>query len=241
MAKIELAYSEEINDIVDAIEANELWMDGVLTDKKAFECIDEKCSAKITCRNMDTFAHSRKMMPHFIYASRDNMHSDMCEVYREFEEKEKETNKNETKNKAKHIGTKVCFHMIRPENHRNTMRTNTKIESEIKVTKAEARRKYLDTKERKSNYYWLNSMISYYVKSFVEKKTDIDSIEVDFGKGKKYIYKLNSFFKRISNEQEKTDKDKMNYVYYGKGILYSRDDGGYDIVYKEKFEDSDKK
>lgn len=69
MAKVELAYSEEINDIVDAIEANELWIEGVLTDKRAFECIDENCCAKITCRNMDTYAYSRKMIPHFIYSS----------------------------------------------------------------------------------------------------------------------------------------------------------------------------
>ncbi|MCI6139259.1 MAG: hypothetical protein SOX46_10735 [Clostridiaceae bacterium] len=42
MAKVELAYSLEINDIVDAMEANELWLEGILSDKRAFECVYEK-------------------------------------------------------------------------------------------------------------------------------------------------------------------------------------------------------
>ena len=42
MAKVELAYSLEINDIVDAIEANALWLEGILSDKRAFECVYEK-------------------------------------------------------------------------------------------------------------------------------------------------------------------------------------------------------
>ena len=42
MAKVELAYSFEINDIVDAMEANELWLEGILSDKRAFECVYEK-------------------------------------------------------------------------------------------------------------------------------------------------------------------------------------------------------
>ena len=46
MAKIEMAFSLEINDFVDAIEANELWMEGVLEDKKAFICVGKNCSAE---------------------------------------------------------------------------------------------------------------------------------------------------------------------------------------------------
>ena len=79
MAKIEMAFSLEINDSVDAIEANELWMEGVLKDKKAFICVGKNCSAGITCKNMDTFATDRKRIPHFIMSQHENMHSDSCE------------------------------------------------------------------------------------------------------------------------------------------------------------------
>ena len=87
MAKIETAFSLEINDFVDAIEANELWMEGVLKDKKAFICVGENCYAGITCKNMDTFASDRKRIPHFIMSQHENMHSNSCEVFKEYVEK----------------------------------------------------------------------------------------------------------------------------------------------------------
>lgn len=49
MAKVELAYSLEINDIVDAMEANELWLEGILSDKRAFECVYEKKTGLDCC------------------------------------------------------------------------------------------------------------------------------------------------------------------------------------------------
>lgn len=71
MASIDLAYSLELGEVVDAMEANELWVEGILTNKWAFECADENCNAKITCKNMDTYADKRKMKPHFIMSSRE--------------------------------------------------------------------------------------------------------------------------------------------------------------------------
>ena len=86
MAMIERAFSLEIHDFVNAIEANELWMEGVLSDKKAFVCVGEGCIAGITCKNMDKLAADRKQIPHFIMSQHENMHSDSCEVFREIEE-----------------------------------------------------------------------------------------------------------------------------------------------------------
>lgn len=95
MAKIETAFSLEINDFVDAIEANELWMEGELQNKKAFICVGENCYAGITCKNMDTFASDRKWIPHFIMSQHENMHSDSCEVFRGL--LEKDINRNNTR------------------------------------------------------------------------------------------------------------------------------------------------
>ena len=113
MAKIEVAYSLEIEEYVGAIEANELWIDGKLKDKKAFICAGKDCYAGITCKNMDTYASDRKMM-----SQQDNMHSDSCEIYRDFLEKDvnrNNTKKHECKGKT---GKGICFHMTRPERHR---------------------------------------------------------------------------------------------------------------------------
>ena len=118
MAKIEVAYSLEIEEYVGAIEANELWIEGKLKDKKAFICAGKDCYAGITCKNMDTYASDRKMIPHFIMSQQDNMHSESCEIYREF--LKIDINRNKTKNlecKEK-AGKGICFHMTRPERHR---------------------------------------------------------------------------------------------------------------------------
>lgn len=62
---------------------------------------------------------------------------------------------------------------------------------------------------------------------------------MDFGKNKKYTYALNKLFKHIQNEI--TDSDHNQYVYYGKGRVYQRkNDGGYDLVFSEKFIGSEK-
>ncbi|CVI67490.1 hypothetical protein NDGK_00887 [Clostridiales bacterium CHKCI001] len=242
MAKIDLAYNLEINNIVDAIEANELWIEGVLKDKRAFECIDENCNAKITCKNMDTFADKRKVNPHFIMSSRENMHSPICKVYKEYEERR--TKKRNIKNReiSQDLGKKVCFHIERPKNHRIIEhriidnKENSLINSRIRKKKIKEK-----MKKRNVNYYWLNSLILYYINSYKNGTTIQDTVETDFGKGKKYTYSLDKLFKRIEKENEETDKDKNHYVYYGKGKVFSRKDGGYDLIFNEKFLDSEKK
>ena len=118
MAKVELAFNLEINDIVDAMEANELWLEGILHDKRAFKCVYENCDAKITCKNMDTYADNRKVIPHFIMASRENKHNVLCEAYKEYDERESIRGKSKNNKETSNIGRNVCFHMERPENHR---------------------------------------------------------------------------------------------------------------------------
>lgn len=242
MSRIELAYSLEINDLVDAMEANELWLEGILSDKRAFECIYEDCEAKITCKNMDTFADDRKVIPHFIMANRENMHSASCEVYKEYVERESIRGKSKNERETNNIGRNVCFHMERPENHRIITRIvsgeGSKNEQDIKreIKRASERRK-----NRNSNYYWLNSLIGYYIASYKEGTTHQDTVDIDFGKNNKYRYLLSRLFKRIKKEVEVTNIDKNHYVYFGKGKVFSREDGGYDLVFYEKFLDSEKK
>lgn len=241
MAKVELAYSLEINAIVDAMEANELWLESILSDKRAFECIYENCDAKITCKNMDTYADNRKVIPHFIMASRENKHNALCEIYKEYEERESIRGKSKNEEEASNIGRSVCFHMERPENHRVITRTfSGEVSQNEQDSKRERKRTSEKRKNRNSNYYWLNSLIGYYINSFKEGRIHQDTVEIDFGKNNKFTYRLSKLFKRINKEIEVTDKDKNHYVYFGKGKVFFRKDGGYDLVFYEKFIDSEK-
>lgn len=241
MAKVELAFNLEINDIVDAMEANELWLEGILHDKRAFKCVYENCDAKITCKNMDTYADNRKVIPHFIMASRENKHNVLCEAYKEYDERESIRGKSKNNKETSNIGRNVCFHMERPENHRVISHI---VCGERGQNAQDSKREIKKTSEkrgtRKSNYYWLNSLIGYYINSYKEGTTYQDTVEIDFGKNNKFTYRLSKLFKRIKKEIEITDKDKNHYVYFGKGKVFSRKDGGYDLVFYEKFSDSEK-
>lgn len=241
MAKIELAYSLEVCDVVDAIEANELWLEGVIKDKRAFICTGEGCSAGVTCKNMDSYPESRKMIPHFIMSSRENEHYIFCDVLKELERVSKEKNVGNKGDELKNISKKVCFHVERPENHRkivNTTPIEKKPEEELEEEKRNATER---RKSNNSNFYWLNSLIWYYVEAYKENRLDKEKIEIDFGNNRKYKYDLAHLFKRINQEKVNSVKRYNHYIYYGRAKIFSRKDGGYDIVFYEKFCDSDKK
>lgn len=242
MGRIELAYSLELNRVMDALEANELWLEGKLKDKRNFECIDQNCHAGITCRNMDTYINNRKMLPNFIMSSRENNHDINCQIYKEYEEQFKKNNKQKKGEKAKTIGKRACFHMIRPENHKliqHIDNSNGILSTKNKKEKIE--KKYISSENRKSNYYWLYSIITYYLNSYKNGTLHDDKLEIDFGNGKIYNYSLDKLFKRIKTENEFTDTDKKHYVYCGKGKIFGRKDGGYDLVFDDKFVNSSKK
>lgn len=48
-------------------------------------------------------------------------------------------------------------------------------------------------------------------------------------------------FKRIGRQNEITDKDKYRYVYFGKGKVFQKENGDYNIVFSEAFNGSTKK
>lgn len=242
MAKIETAFSLEINDFVDAIEANELWMEGVLKDKKAFICVGENCYAGITCKNMDTFVSDRKRIPHFIMSQHENMHSDSCEVFREFVEKNINRNNTKKEGHKEKVGKEICFHMTRPERHRIIEHILPMGQANnLTEIKKQMRRKQDDSQERKTNYYCLNSLVCSFVNAFRNGTLFEDEVTVEFEKKQFYTYKLGYLFKRIGRQNEITDKDKYRYVYFGKGKVFQKENGDYNIVFSEAFNGSTKK
>lgn len=242
MAMIERAFSLEIHDFVNAIEANELWMEGVLSDKKAFVCVGEGCIAGITCKNMDKLAADRKQIPHFIMSQHENMHSDSCEVFREIEEIESNRNIKTKEARRGNEREEICFNMIRPERHRimeySLNAGQKEIIDEIKERKKKEQR---DNQARKINFYFLPSLVSSFVNALRNGAIYENEVKINFDNIHSYTYKLGYLFKRIENDSEITDKDKNHYVYFGKGRIFQRDDGGYDILFSNCFAGSDKK
>ena len=87
----------------------------------------------------------------------------------------------------------------------------------------------------------MNSLIWYYVDAYKENRISREKIEIDFGQNRKFEYDLEHLFKRISQEKFDDAKKYNHYIYYGRAKIFVREDGGYDIVFYDKFLDWDKK
>ncbi|WP_372811322.1 hypothetical protein [Pseudoalteromonas nigrifaciens] len=65
MSSLSKALSLETGESLTAEEASRLFIQRTISDKRKFICIDEKCSALITCANMDKPLGQRKVDPYF--------------------------------------------------------------------------------------------------------------------------------------------------------------------------------
>lgn len=63
--KYEKQYSEELECLLNPLEAHHEWLKGNLTNKSAFTCKNPKCSATFTCVNMDKISQDRVNRIHF--------------------------------------------------------------------------------------------------------------------------------------------------------------------------------
>lgn len=114
MAKIEKAYSKELGGVMDSIEANELWSEGILFDKTAFECIDSNCHAQITCANMDKKKIDMKKNPYFqCYGE----HSPQCTCKKDYMEKSFKTDQKLGGRTREYFGNIDSLILERPKHH----------------------------------------------------------------------------------------------------------------------------
>jgi len=74
---LDIALSTEINKIIDAEQAYDYFLAGIITDKRAFVCPSPNCNAQITCCNIDKEFHDMRQHQHFrVYG----FHSYECEI-----------------------------------------------------------------------------------------------------------------------------------------------------------------
>lgn len=120
MAKIEQAYSIELGEKMDAIRAHELWCEGILKDKTAFQCKDPNCVAQITCANMDKKKSEMKRTPYFQCYSQ---HSTTCKCKNDYQEANGSSRKNGNKKDVIYSNNIDYLLLERPENHKQIQRT----------------------------------------------------------------------------------------------------------------------
>ena len=69
---MEIAYSFDYEDVIDAEKAYDLFWSGAITDKKNFQCPSPGCSAQLTCANIDKPRYAMKKRPYFTTKDKHN-------------------------------------------------------------------------------------------------------------------------------------------------------------------------
>lgn len=230
MSKLEEAYSLEYNDVIDAEKAYELFWDGTISDKRAFQCTDPNCEAQITCVNIDKKRTEMKQTPHFkCYGE----HSDKCEVIKEFDELQENRDKKEKRSSMNYIDdTMDIFSFNRPKRDGIIVKTKEVIDKGSPTEKkARIKEKYKGSGRRNITYYSVKPLISKFKKYFAEGSLDKHFINI---KGFNVSYKR--MFVNIK-DIEIESVEKYYRVYYGTGRIYKskKNNDDFVIFFKKRF------
>lgn len=215
MSKIEIAYSLEYGECIDAVEAYELCLEGKITNKQAFECCDENCHAQITCSNLDKSIPEMKRSPYFrCYGE----HSPKCKHILDY--KEKASSKN-SKNKGGYIKSYTDnydnFVLERPKKHAQIDKSTTKKKSKNEDDSLKIKnKKKTANKNHISNYYNIRSIVSKFLKYGSNLSTNYVSI-----KGYKIPY--SDFFIDI-HTCDIDSISKYDRVYFSTGKVRKKED-----------------
>lgn len=236
MAKLEEAYSIEYGDVIDAEKAYELYWDGVINDKRAFECTDTNCEAQITCVNIDKKRAEMKQTPHFkCYGE----HSKECEVIKEFKQIEEDRKSGKRRRTIGYIDNKTdIFSFERPKRDSMIMKEIERTDKDSKKKNKEiVKNEYENKGSRNTTYYSIKPLISKFEKYYSENSLNKHFINI---KGAKVRY--DKMFVNI----EKTDInsiEKYYRIYYCFGRIYrtKKNEKNLIVFLSGRFKNSDDK
>lgn len=240
MSSTEYAYSLEVNREMTASEAHELYILGIISDKKNFQCCDRNCRARITCSNMDKPQWEMKVREHFKVI---DDHSNNCSE----KMKVNSVNTSDTMGKVKAaatIGEEINFHLNRPNQQEVAI---DKIAKQTTSVDKEKKRKMGgevgDTNRkahRKTNAWLLSSIVNKFLS--ISDKSIIDKIKINFSFGNKsYNYSMSKLFSEIPKYKLDEEENWKIKVYWGKATIKKRKAGGYIIDFSDSFHESGKK
>jgi len=199
MAKIDYAWSNDLEQELTASEAHEKWLMGLISDKTKFECRDPRCNAQITCVNMDKQQYQMKMREHFkVYGN----HSYECEEEKNLKYTNKINGHGVSKSAPK-IEEEITFDMTRPKNHFESEKNQKKNDEQFKTKEVSSKKEKRNSNDehgnRKSHLFILSTMVSRYIVACKESKLETTLINVCFDRRKPpYVYMMKSLFAEIS-------------------------------------------
>lgn len=225
MAKIEKAYSIELGRNIDAVEAHELWTEGVLKDKKAFRCRDVNCSAQITCANMDKKKPEMKRTPYFQCYS---PHDKECNCKSDYGVEHNTNREGREKGKDIPYSDNIdCFHFERPENH-NQIQPCSMSKEHIEAKQQDNIRREKTRKIHVGNHYSLTPIVTKYL--LYKRDADKNYVRI---KGRDISY--NELFIAVDS-LDIHNLPRFRHVYYGKGRVTVKE-GKYIVAFEKKLRD----
>lgn len=228
MAKIEKAYSLELGRNIDAVEAHELWLEGVITDKKAFKCRDASCSAQITCANMDKKKPEMKRTPYFQCYS---LHDQDCNCKNDYGMEHAANRQGGGKGKDIPYSDNIdCFHFERPKNH-NQIQPSWGNKECMETKQKDSIRREKTRRIHVGNHYSLTPIVTKYL--LYKRDANKNYVRI---KGKDISYE------KLFIAVDSLDIHNLpifRHVYYGKGRVIAKE-GKYIVAFEKKLKDWNK-
>ncbi|NHB91977.1 hypothetical protein [Photorhabdus cinerea] len=234
---IDVAFSIEIEDFLDADRAYEFFWAGKITDKKAFLCPGENCMAQVTCANLDEESQNMKVVPHFrVYGK----HDEQCEIFRKVPLKITEliVSAQAAEKKSVDLSVVDTFSLKRPDSYYESKNSNRD-----NIEKSVLERKRYITKNTSYNLkqigtigklYSVRTIVGRYLRYISDDSLKNRRINV---KGQDIPY--SSFLKSVW-EQSLKSLPEYDIVYYGWAYV-DRYEKGYKIKFKKGFKDNEGK
>lgn len=218
MTSLPYAYSIELDDIIDAELAYELFWAGKIRDKSAFSCPEEGCKGNAIGINLHKVVNDWVQAPHF----RGFNHDEHC-IYHE---KNIRTN---AKGKSNRTGTRSEldeFLLARPDKEKGTMSSN-KVEG---TTRAKRTKGPESDIVYHAKYFTIRSLVSNFATHRKEGEEMDRFVRID---GLKLSYK--DLFIGVYN-QDSDNLPKDNRIYWGVAFLdRGASNNHYRVTFAEAF------
>ena len=219
---MDIAYSIDMCDIIDAEKAYELFWSGKITNKQNFECPSENCSAQITCANIDKLEHNMKQGVH--YRVQGN-HVTGCEY-----DTKKDSSRQDAKFSSKENSYKDIqvdnFLLQRPEDYYDKKEVKNNNDLVVKKVHKKRLNASYNNGERPRNYYSIRSLVTNYNKCSNHSKfyVCIKSMKISYSD---FFIDINqTYFNKI---------DDYPRVYFQKAFVNSLQNGNIQIRFAKGF------
>ncbi|WP_343553129.1 hypothetical protein [Pantoea sp.] len=230
---LDVAYSLEIEDFIDADKAYEFYWSGLITNKKAFVCPGDSCKAQVTCANIDEETQNMRVVPHFrIYGE----HGEKCEIFNKIPLKILDLVGGEGNGEKKSVELSVVdsFILVRPSSYYEIRDKNTNSNGNDLKKKINYKSKNLTYDLMQNGFissvYSVRTIVSRYLRYYADKSIDNRLVNIS-GKSVPYA----SFFKLIW-EQDLESLPENSLIYYGWAYV-DRYEKGYKVKFKKGLKD----